>query len=254
MREKRYDIIFWDVDGTLLDFKESEKWALREAFLNHEITIDEEIHSVYSRINDSYWKRLERGELTRPEVLRGRFDDFFRTLMPGGALAHKGIDADKLAAVDKEQFRMQYQKNLGSVYFYMEDSLSLCKKLREEGFLQYIITNGVEWTQRNKLQLAGFDRIMEDIFISETIGYDKPDVRFFDACFNAVKGQVDKRKILVVGDSLTSDMKGAENAGLDCCLYVPDGEPDEKPLGVTYKISRLWDVEEVLWQNQRVRS
>lgn len=254
MREKRYDIIFWDVDGTLLDFKESEKWALREAFLNHEIMIDEEIYSVYSRINDFYWKRLERGELTRPEVLRGRFDDFFRTLMPGGTLAHKGIDADKLAAVDKEQFRMQYQKNLGSVYFYMEDSLSLCKKLREEGFLQYIITNGVEWTQRNKLQLAGFDRIMEDIFISETIGYDKPDVRFFDACFNAVKEQSDKRKILVVGDSLTSDMKGAENAGLDCCLYVPGGETDENPFGVTYQISRLWDVEEVLWQNQRDRS
>lgn len=254
MREKKYDIIFWDVDGTLLDFKKSEKWALREAFLSYEIMIDEEVHGVYSRINDSYWKRLERGELTRMEVLRGRFDEFFETLMPGGALAHKGIDAEKLAAVDKEQFRMKYQKNLGGVYFYMEDSISLCKKLREEGFLQYIITNGVEWTQRNKLQLAGFDRIMEEIFISETIGYDKPDVRFFDACLNAVKGKADKQRILVVGDSLTSDMKGAENAGLDCCLYQPDAEPGKRPFGVTYQISRLWDVEEVLWQNQRDRS
>lgn len=237
MKEKKYDIILWDVDGTLLDFLASEKWALKEAFRSFGMEIDDETVSVYSAINDSFWKRLEKQEITKEEVLIGRFKSLFEVM--------------HITDIEVAEFQKKYQRNLGSVYFYMEDSLSLCKKLKEEGFLQYIITNGVEWTQRNKLHLAGFDEVMDDIFISEVIGYNKPDVRFFDGCFEHIAKEIDKKRVLVVGDSMTSDMKGAQNAGLDSCLYAPSKEKAGNAEKVTYRISSLWEIEEIIWQNQR---
>ena len=237
MKEKKYDIILWDVDGTLLDFLASEKWALKEAFRSFGMEIEDETVSVYSAINDSFWKRLERQEITKEEVLIGRFKTLFEVM--------------HITDIEVAEFQKKYQRNLGSVYFYMEDSLSLCKKLKEEGVLQYIITNGVEWTQRNKLHLAGFDEVMDDIFISEVIGYNKPDVRFFDGCFEHIAEEIDKKRVLVVGDSMTSDMKGAQNAGLDSCLYAPLKEKADNTEYVTYRISSLWEIEEIIWQNQR---
>ena len=261
MKEKRYDILLWDVDGTLLNFLESERWALAEAFRDYGIEIDNEIISVYSTINDSFWKRLELGEITKEQVLKGRFERLFEELLPGGKLDEKAISAELLGKIEISEFQQKYQRNLGSVYFYMEDSLSLCRKLKEEGFLQYVITNGVEWTQRNKLHLAGFDAVMDDLYISEVIGYNKPDVRFFEECLKNIEitglkngEKPDKTRILVIGDSMTSDMKGAQNAGIDCCLYAPGSEAKPKPEMVTYQITALWDVEELLWQNQRDRN
>ncbi len=260
MREKRYDIILWDVDGTLLDFLKSERWALTEAFRDYGFEIDDEVISTYSEINDALWKRLERGEVTKEQVLRGRFEGLFTQLLPGGVLEHKALDEKRLREIGISEFQKKYQHNLGTVYFYLEDSLSLCQKIKSEGFKQYIITNGVEWTQKNKLHLAGFDAVMDDIFISEVIGYNKPHAGFFEGCFkkmtqsNRNAGIIDKSKVLVIGDSMTSDMKGAENAGLDSCLYAPEKAFSEKPDSVTWQIAHLWDVEEILWQNQKDRS
>lgn len=260
MREKRYDIILWDVDGTLLDFLKSERWALTEAFRDYGLEIDDEIISTYSGINDAFWKRLELGEVTKEQVLQGRFEGLFTQFLPGGMLEHKALDEKRLREIEISEFQKKFQHNLGSVYFYLEDSLSLCQKLKAEGFRQYIITNGVEWTQKNKLHLAGFDAVMDDIFISEVIGYNKPHVGFFEGCFEKITqggrdaDTIDKTRVLVVGDSMTSDMKGAENAGLDRCLYAPGKTTDEKPDSVTWQIAHLWDVEEILWQNQKGRS
>lgn len=258
MRKRKYDIILWDVDGTLLNFLQSEKWALTETFCSYGIEIDDEIIAVYSAINDSLWKQLERGEISREQVQKGRFVQLFKELMPGGRLEGKKVHAESICKIELTEFQKKFITNLGSVFFYMEDSISLCKKLKEEGFLQYIITNGVEWPQRNKLHLSGFDEVMEELYISEVIGYNKPDVRFFEGCFkqmmkkqNLQEDRIDLRRILVIGDSMTSDMKGAENAGLDSCLYAPGKTTDEKPGNVTYQIASLWDVEELLWQNQK---
>ena len=170
MRQKKYDILLWDVDGTLLNFLASEREALFQAFAAYDITIDEEIYQTYSEINLALWKKLEKGEVTRLEVLRNRFTQLFALFAPGERFAEKGIAYETLAGIDIEDFRAKYQHGLGSVYFYQEDSLTLCQKLKEEGFYQYIITNGVTWTQTNKLKLAGFDKVMRQIFISEEIG------------------------------------------------------------------------------------
>lgn len=218
-----YNTILWDVDGTLLHFLKSEEYAIIESFKKYGIFIDDEIVKAYSAINESYWKKLERREIEKIEVLRGRFITLFQELSPTGALAHKGLDVSLVQNIDVDEFRMVYQKLLGSVYFYQDDSLNVCKRLREKGYHQYIITNGVTWTQQNKLTLAGFYDVMDDVYISEQIGYNKPDKRFFEGCFDRMKEngfEIDLSKTLVVGDSQTSDMQGARNMGIDCCLYL----------------------------------
>lgn len=220
---KKYDTILWDVDGTLLDFLESQKYAITRTFQSHGIAIDEEIVCAYSEINDSYWKRLERREITKTEVLRGRFITLFQELTENGRLAHKRVDAGLLSQIDVNSFQSEYQRLLGSVYYYLDDSLNVCKRLKAQGYQQFIITNGVTSTQQNKLMLAGFYDVMDDVFISEQIGYDKPDIRFFEGCFEKMseKGfDTDLSRMLVIGDSQTSDMQGARNTGIDCCLYL----------------------------------
>ena len=256
MKKKKYDIILWDVDGTLLDFHRSERWALEQVFSQYGMQIDDDIYRAFYEINLNYWKRLERREVTRAELLIGRFKDLFTLFKDGEKLHKKAIDYERLSQIEVNEFRLCYQENLGSVYFYFDDSISLCKKLKEEGFRQYIVSNGLSQVQNNKLHLAGFDTIMDDVFISETVGYDKPDKRFFDFCFreifaSEIAEKYELHRILIVGDSMTSDMKGAQNAGIDCCLYVSGWDGTKKAEAVTYQIAHLWNVEEIIWQNQK---
>lgn len=226
----RYHAILWDVDQTLLDFDKSQDYALRFCFQNLKLEINDEIVRIYAAINDFYWKRLELGEVTKKELLTGRFDTLFERL--------------HIKEVTSADIAPMYQKALGSVYFYRDDSLELCKKLQGK-VRQYVVTNGVSSTQRNKLKLSGLDRIMDGIFISEEMGYTKPDIRFFEGCFKQIPN-FQKEHTLIVGDSLTSDIKGGNQTGIACCWYNPAGHQNESGLKIDYEIQNLWEVEEIL--------
>ncbi len=227
---KKYDIILWDVDQTLLDFKRSEDYALRQAFSQFGKTIDTEVVTLYSGINDSYWKRLEKGEITRQEVILLRFVSLFERL--------------SITDIEPEAFAGAFQKWLGSVYFYKDDSYRLCVALKKD-YRQYVVSNGVSWTQRNKLKLAGFDRLMDDIFISEEIGSDKPFKEFFDRCFEKIP-DFKRERTIIVGDSQTSDMLGGNRAKIACCWYNPEGIERSANVRVDYEIKNLWEIREVL--------
>lgn len=229
----RYTTILWDVDNTLLDFEYSMRLSLKRCFeiLGRGDMLTEEMIDIYTQINDMYWKRLERGEVTKAELLIGRFVDWFKQI---------GIDD-----IDPEHFRGLYQISLGEVYAYMEeDALPICKDLAGK-VKQYVVTNGVAATQRNKLMLSGFSEVMDGIFISEELGANKPDAKFFEACFDRI-AETDLSKVILVGDSLTSDMKGANNANISCCWYNPGAEicPDE--IHVDYEIRSLKEIYGVL--------
>ncbi len=215
--------ILWDVDGTLLNFTYSQELALKKCFQSAGLMITEEILKRYDRINDSYWKRLELGEVTKAQLLIGRFQTLFEEF---------GIEN-----VDLERFGKEYQQELGNIYQYIDDSCNICQALRGQ-VDQYVITNGVTLTQRNKLKLSGLDVWMKDIFISEEIGVPKPDPLFFVKCLQKVT-EKDRSHILVVGDSLTSDIKGGIQAGLKTCWYRPNGTVNETPWVPDYEISHL---------------
>ncbi len=225
-----YNTILWDVDQTLLDFEKSQDYALRLSFERFHFTMNEEIIRRYRAINDAYWKRLELGQVTKKELLTGRFDTLFEEL------GITGISSADIAPV--------YQEALGSVYYFKDDSLTLCRKLKGT-VKQYAVTNGVVSTQRNKLSLSGLMQVMDGIFISEEVGYEKPDVRFFETCFRQIP-DFQKDKALIVGDSLTSDIKGGNLSGIACCWYNPLQKENASGLRIDYEITNLWEVEEIL--------
>lgn len=222
--------ILWDVDGTLLDFHYSQRYALTKCFQTAGFTITEEILERYSEINDSYWKRLELGEITKAQLLTGRFTSLFEEY------GMKGVDV--------EAFQTEYQEALGSVFSYIDDSLNICRELKGK-VKQYVITNGVTSTQRNKLALSGLADCMEELFISEEIGTPKPGSAFFEAVLAKLE-EKDKDKILVVGDSLSSDIKGGVLAGLKTCWYRKDGTVNNSGYQPDMEISDLHQLADVL--------
>lgn len=232
----KYHILLWDVDGTLLDFNYSEKMSLKECFKFIGVDMTDEMLQCYHEINISWWKRLELGQTTKKELLLGRFTELFSSL--------------SMENVDVLAFQQHYQQLLGSIYSYVEDSLSLCQRIEEmslqsgERVRQYVVTNGVAKTQRNKLQLSGFDKIMDEFFISEELGAVKPDRLFFDACFKEIPDFV-KEETLIIGDSLSSDMKGGNQAGIATCWYNPNGEVN-KGEKTDYEIQSLWEILKLL--------
>ena len=230
MNKGRYTTILWDVDDTLLDFALSERNALIKSFQAFNLEIDDSIINRYSQINIQYWKKLELGEVSKEEVLIGRFRTLFEEL--------------EQKPVSITDFQKDYQYNLAHVYFYKDESKELCIKLKDS-CRQYLVTNGVSYTQRTKLHLAGFDLIMDDIFVSEEIGVPKPSVDFFHKCFEKIP-EFDREKTIIVGDSLSSDMLGGNNARIATCWYNPSGLMNNTKTTIDYQIQHLWQILDII--------
>jgi len=224
-------MILWDVDQTLLDFGKSQENALRRSFEKYGRAMEEGTLALYASINDTYWKRHELGEVSKKELLTGRFETLF----------------SRIGATDipVREFAGFYQKALGEVYFFRDDSYRLCQELKEEGFRQYAVTNGVSSTQRNKLHLSGLDEILDDVFVSEEMGAPKPSGLYFAECFRRIPG-FSREKAILVGDSLTSDMQGGNNAGVCCCWYNPEKKVNDTGLKIDYEIRNLWELKELI--------
>ena len=201
--------ILWDVDGTLLDFKAAESAAVKSLFREFSLgECTDEMVGRYSAINDGFWQRLERNEITKPQVLVGRFEQFFREV---------GVSPE-LAA----EFNRRYQFRLGDTIVYRDDSLSVIRALRSR-VRQYVVSNGTVVAQSKKLKLSGIGELMDGIFLSEAVGAEKPNRAFFDAVFERIR-PASLSGVMIVGDSLTSDIRGGINAGIRTCWYNPEGK------------------------------
>lgn len=224
-------VILWDIDGTLLNFEEAEKYAIRKCFSIFGLgeCTDAMLHA-YSAINKEYWKRLERGEITKTEVLEGRFRDFFEK-----------YDLDTSAAA---KFNAEYQIRLGDTTCFYENGLETVQACKGK-VLQYAVTNGTKTAQDRKLENSGLINLLDGVFISEEIGIEKPMVGFFDKVFEKI-GKYDKAEVLIVGDSLTSDIQGGNNAGIVTCWFNPDEKERSTTLRIDYEISSLMQVLDIL--------
>lgn len=224
-------VILWDIDGTLLNFLAAEHVAIRKCFeiFNLGECTDEMIRR-YSVINRKYWERLERGEITKPEVLVGRFLEFFRS---------EGIPTECA-----ERFNEEYQVRLGDTICFCDDGYELVKKLKGK-VQQYAVTNGTKVAQDRKLERSGLGQLLDGIFISEEIGVEKPGMGFFEYVWEKI-GIYDKSEIMIVGDSLTSDIRGGNNAGIVCCWYNPGKTINEKGVRVDYEIENLQQILDIL--------
>ena len=224
-------VILWDMDATLLDFLAAEKAAIRTCFEIYGLgECTDEMIERYSKINRRYWEMLERGEMSKPEILVKRFQEFF---------VSEGIETDC-----EKEFNSSYQIALGDTICFRDDSYRLVEKLKDD-YRQFIVTNGTFVAQERKLKKSGFGQLVEEVFISELIGHEKPAVGFFDHVSEKI-GEYKKEEVMIVGDSLTSDMQGGNNAGIVCCWYNPNHLENTKDVNINYEIDNLWQIEEIL--------
>lgn len=217
--------VLWDIDGTLLDFLQSEAHGIRTCFsLFHLGECTDEMLEQYSAINRKWWEKLERGEHTKQEILEGRFREFFTA---------KGLPTDCVA-----DFNAAYQIHLGDKAFFFEGAKETVTALKERGYAQYAVTNGTAVAQDRKLKNSGLDQLLDGVFISERIGFEKPDPRFFDTVFAAIP--FERSEAVIIGDSLTGDMQGGINAGLAHWWFNPHEKSADRPIDKT--ITHLTEV------------
>lgn len=226
---KRFSTLLLDADDTLLDFHKDERQALIKALTHFGVPVTEENIKIYSDINQGMWRQLERGEITKPELKRTRFKKFFEAI-------------DFHCNEEPLTVNEYYLSLLGEGGNTLEGAVETVKALYEKGYELYIVTNGVAATQAKRLNRSGLLPYIKEVFVSETIGYQKPRKEYFDAVLEKIT-EKDKRKILVIGDSLTSDIKGAMNASLHSCWLNRYGKELPEEYRTDFEIS---DVREVL--------
>lgn len=225
-----FKVLLWDIDGTVLDFKAAESFGMKAAF--EELGLPEctdELIAIYSSINQKYWERLERGEITKNQVLIGRFEEF---------LASEGID------VSPELMCTTYESHLSDNIVPIDNSLELLRELAPF-YKQYAVTNGAYVVQRNKLDKAGISAILDGDFISDEVGYEKPSIYYFNHVLDNIE-RVDLDEILIIGDSLTSDILGGNNAGIKTCWYNPKHNAVNKDVSIDYEIDDLNKIKDIL--------
>lgn len=224
-------VILWDIDGTLLNFLAAEKNAIRACFEKFGLgDCTDEMIERYSSINKKYWKMLENGEIDKPAVLRGRFEEFF---------AAEGIDFGGI-----DELNAEYQQRLGDTIVYCDNSFELVTSLKGR-VKQYAVTNGTFAAQSRKLRLSHFGELLDGVFISDTVGFEKPRKEFFDAVFEKI-GHYSADEALIVGDSLNSDMRGGNNAGILCCWYNPLRDERPENIKIDFEITDLNQVKDII--------
>lgn len=222
-----YDILLFDADNTLYDFDACEKIAFRRALDAAGISYAEGMTETYSEINVGCWKRFERGEITRKELTRLRYALF---------LERYGIAFDALALNDL------YVGFLSEAAILLPGAEDLIRRLSAEASI-YIITNGLSRVQHGRFDRSPLTPYVKDVFISEELGANKPDKLYFDRVIARIPG-FDRARAVVIGDSLTSDIKGANNAGLHAVWY-DRSRGRERPDGQVFD-ARVTDYRELL--------
>ena len=227
---QRYDTILFDADGTLFDFLRGEREALVLACRKHGLELTEDDIKEYSAINDSLWKALERGEVDK-ETLRVKRFEIFCSL--------KGFDCDHV------KLSFDYTDFLSEQRFLIEGAEEILAFLSEKCRI-YIITNGIGYVQRNRFAKSTIGKYFLELFISEEVGYEKPSIHFFEYVAERIP-EYNPERTLVVGDSMTSDMKGGIGAGLDCCYFSEKGRGIPDGSKIKYAISKLSELKKIIF-------
>ena len=220
--------LFLDLDDTILDFHKAERLAIAKTFRGFGLEPTEEVLQRYHEINIRHWQMLERGELTREQVLVNRFGALF---------------AEMHMKVDPELCARTYEHNLGIGHYFLPGAEEAVKRLSQK-YRMFLASNGTASVQDSRLTSAGLYPYFEQVFISQKLGYNKPAREYFDACY-AMIPDFQPEEAVMVGDSLTSDILGGINGGLRT-VWV---NPGHKPCGEIhpdFEIESITQLEELL--------
>ncbi len=221
--------ILFDLDNTLLDFNKAERKALTGTLQELGITPSETIFQRYSQLNLAQWKLLEQEKITRNQVKVRRYQLLFDEL---------GLDCSARKAAQI------YERYLGIGHFFVDGAEALLEDL-SLNYRLYLVTNGTASVQKGRIQSAKIERFFNGIFISEEIGFDKPNKAFFDHCFLQIP-DFQKEETILVGDSLSSDIQGGKNAGIATVWFNPSHMEKDYPILPDYEIQTLAELTNLL--------
>ena len=226
----KYEVIIFDADETLFDFKKSEREAFKNAMLEIDIPYDEEYHlNIYQGINTAIWKEFEEGLITQEKLKIERF---------------KRLSSKLNIEFDAAQFAQSYMKHLANGSFLLDEGEALVQTLYTD-YILTIVTNGLTSVQEKRIRKSVIAKYFKEIVISEEIGVSKPNPAIFEHALKNIS-YTDKSKVLMIGDSLTSDIQGGINFEIDTCWYNPNNLVNETGIKPTYEISNLNDLPDLL--------
>ena len=232
MMQKKYKFLLLDLDGTLYDFDKAEDKALADLIASWGLSAcSQKDIDAYHFFNDACWKALEKGEITKERLKVKRFEDFLNYL---------NFKHDPALAGE------EYVDFLSQNGFLLDGAEELLRAL-SQCYELYAVTNGIEKVQQGRWKASGIGRYFKDMFVSDSIGIAKPNLGYFEHVFANIPG-FNKEETLMIGDSLSSDMKGGINAGIDTLWYNPKHIEKPADMSITYELDDLGKIKEFLCQ------
>ncbi|WP_067139497.1 YjjG family noncanonical pyrimidine nucleotidase [Oceanivirga salmonicida] len=222
----KYKLILLDLDDTILDFKASHPKCMKKLFNFLNIEFKNEYLEIYNKINRSYWKKFENGEITKQYLLNNRFKDFFETI---------GIKID----IDANKVYLDYLAKADDI---IEDTIQVLEKIYKKIKI-VVATNGIKYVQESRVLVTKLNKYFDLVVTSEEATHGKPDANFFDFCLKNYS-HINKNEILMIGDSLRTDIIGGINYGIDTCWFNPNS--NETELKPTYIIKDLKEILDII--------
>jgi 2-haloacid dehalogenase len=229
LMKKHYPWLWFDADGTLFDYNRAEAAALRNTFHSLTLPFEDSYLEVYRKINHGLWQALERQEITQAILRYRRFELLMEAIQVSGS---------------PQQMSSTYVEQLSICSELMEGAYEVLQALNEKSRIA-IVTNGLQAVQRGRLENSTIKNFISELIISEEIGAAKPGRAFFETAF-ARCGDPSKSDVLIIGDSLTSDIQGGVDYGIDTCWYNPVGEAHPEGIEITYEIRHLRELLDVV--------
>ena len=226
----QYPYLLFDADNTLFDFDAAERQAYANVCRTHGLTFSKDGYALYRRCNGELWRDFDRGLCTKEFLLTERFRRY---------LDRSGQSGDPSA------LNRTHLQTIAASAFLLPGALELCQTLAADHEM-YIITNGVTATQRRRLTDSGLEIYMKDIFISGELGVQKPRKEYFDACIRRMKDPGSRNSMLIIGDTLSSDILGGLQAGIDTCWYNPGFADPDPEIPATFEVHSFRELKHLL--------
>ena len=228
---KKYELVLFDIDGTLLDFEKAERVGMKETLTRFGLRNDDAVLDSYNEINLFHWELFERGELSLENLLVKRHEALFERY---------GFEQDSV------KFNDYYENRLKNCGYLVEYALEILDYVKSLSCKMAIVTNGIYETQTNRITISSLNEYFQHVYISEKIGYSKPQKEIFEHIFKDIGGDIKKENALIVGDSLTSDIKGGNNFGIHTCWLNPKRHENNLDVKVDYEIQSLIQLKEII--------
>jgi YjjG family noncanonical pyrimidine nucleotidase len=221
--------ILLDLDNTIIDFNECARHSIMDIFQDLGFHYDENVFDTFITENVKIWKRLELGEIDKLYLRANRWNIILGKL---------GIDYD--GTIIEERFENGVAKGAYPVEYAYELLQYLYNK-----YDIYVVSNGFRFVQESRVKIGKFDKYFKELFLSEDIGIQKPDIRFFDYCYEKL-GSPPKEELILIGDSLSADIKGGNNFGIDTIWFNKNNDPAPSDIIPTYTVEKLSQIKEIL--------